>query len=350
MVRSVQLGVEVQPADATDKRVKWLSSNPKIASVDDSGFVMAVAPGKADITVRSLANPNVQASKTVTVVAAPAWPSKDFYSGDKKSSHVDSDDLSVLNVGIVPSQFEYGAARSTLSDLQANHKYEIRFEARYAPNSAHATGDMYVGVNKAGVIMWSAHLDLSKVTDDWVEHTVQFGPVDATQTTGINQIVTVKPDGDSTATVQLRDFRLIDVTSEGGVDDSVDPWLVSWDQLGFAGDHVDLSVSAGSYTSQWSSGRTPVAAGHTYALTLTAQGSGGTLSLHLRDQWDIGATFEATGATETYSARFTAAGDVRSLQDVCLYLDHAESDARWTVYSLRLEDLTASNGVVVGGR
>ena len=44
------------PEDVTDKRLGYISANTKIASVDASGVVTAVSPGKTSITVRKLTN------------------------------------------------------------------------------------------------------------------------------------------------------------------------------------------------------------------------------------------------------------------------------------------------------
>ena len=44
------LTATVQPAEATDKTVRWSSSNPAVATVDETGNVTAVAEGTATIT------------------------------------------------------------------------------------------------------------------------------------------------------------------------------------------------------------------------------------------------------------------------------------------------------------
>ncbi|MDD2511241.1 MAG: stalk domain-containing protein [Syntrophomonas sp.] len=51
---SVQLEATVGPSDAADKRVTWSSSNPEVATVDDSGRVSIIAPGTAAITVTTV--------------------------------------------------------------------------------------------------------------------------------------------------------------------------------------------------------------------------------------------------------------------------------------------------------
>jgi len=51
---SVQLEATVGPSDAADKRVTWSSSNPEVATVDDSGRVSIIASGTAAITVTTV--------------------------------------------------------------------------------------------------------------------------------------------------------------------------------------------------------------------------------------------------------------------------------------------------------
>ena len=58
----------VLPSDATDKSVTLTSSNPGVATVDNSGKVTAVAPGNAVITLA--ASNGVKATVNVTVSAA----------------------------------------------------------------------------------------------------------------------------------------------------------------------------------------------------------------------------------------------------------------------------------------
>lgn len=66
---SVKGKVTVTPSDATNKKLKWESSDPAVASVKD-GTVTGLSAGKATITVTSEAAPNVKDSAEITVVAA----------------------------------------------------------------------------------------------------------------------------------------------------------------------------------------------------------------------------------------------------------------------------------------
>ena len=66
---SVKGKVTVTPSEATNKKLKWESSDPAVASVKD-GTVTGLSAGKATITVTSEAAPNVKDSAEITVVAA----------------------------------------------------------------------------------------------------------------------------------------------------------------------------------------------------------------------------------------------------------------------------------------
>ncbi|MDZ4957450.1 hypothetical protein GNF51_17100, partial [Clostridium perfringens] len=48
---SLELKATISPEDATNKDVTWTTSDEKVAKVDENGKVIAVAPGKATITV-----------------------------------------------------------------------------------------------------------------------------------------------------------------------------------------------------------------------------------------------------------------------------------------------------------
>ncbi len=67
--KTVQLTATVAPADATNKRVTWSSSNTSVATVDSTGKVKGVAEGTATITVTT-ADGGKTATSTVTVTAS----------------------------------------------------------------------------------------------------------------------------------------------------------------------------------------------------------------------------------------------------------------------------------------
>ena len=65
---SAQLKATVSPGDASDKSVKWTSSDEKVATVDNAGKVTAVAPGTVKITVKTT-DGNKETSCSITVSA-----------------------------------------------------------------------------------------------------------------------------------------------------------------------------------------------------------------------------------------------------------------------------------------
>ena len=69
--RSFQLAATVEPADASDKTVRWVSSAPGVATVDGNGNVTAVSKGTATITVTTNDGKKM-ASCAVTVETEPS--------------------------------------------------------------------------------------------------------------------------------------------------------------------------------------------------------------------------------------------------------------------------------------
>jgi len=66
---TLKLKATVNPSNATSKKITWSSSNSKVAKVNQSGVVTAVAKGKATITAK--AGNGKKATCTVTVVEVP---------------------------------------------------------------------------------------------------------------------------------------------------------------------------------------------------------------------------------------------------------------------------------------
>lgn len=67
--KQVSVGLVVYPAEATNKKVTWTSSDTSIATVGNGGVVKGVKPGKVTITATAVAN-GISASYTVTVKEA----------------------------------------------------------------------------------------------------------------------------------------------------------------------------------------------------------------------------------------------------------------------------------------
>lgn len=81
-----QLTANVLPQEASNRKVRWVSSDTAVASVDDTGLVTAHQSGSAVITAFSVENDQVKAESAVTVHPWPDYPvlSLDKVVKDKK--------------------------------------------------------------------------------------------------------------------------------------------------------------------------------------------------------------------------------------------------------------------------
>lgn len=64
--------VTLAPLDAADLSVRWISSDPSVASVNENGVLTALSKGQCTVTVTSAGNPVVSDIIAVTVENAPA--------------------------------------------------------------------------------------------------------------------------------------------------------------------------------------------------------------------------------------------------------------------------------------
>ena len=67
------LNATIHPANATNKNLSWSSSNTSVATVDDSGYVMALGNGRATITVASDDGNKTASCKLTVVVSDEDW-------------------------------------------------------------------------------------------------------------------------------------------------------------------------------------------------------------------------------------------------------------------------------------
>jgi len=70
---SLSVTTSIVPSDATNKNIKWTSSNPKVATVDESGFIQAIGLGNANITATSEGE-GLTATCTINVAGLPTVP------------------------------------------------------------------------------------------------------------------------------------------------------------------------------------------------------------------------------------------------------------------------------------
>lgn len=64
---TLTLNATISPANATNKSVKWESSAPTVASIDNNGLVTALSDGSATITCTSVSNASVSANCTIGI-------------------------------------------------------------------------------------------------------------------------------------------------------------------------------------------------------------------------------------------------------------------------------------------
>lgn len=87
---SSKITATVVPSNATNSSVKWVSSSPDVATVDDSGNVTALKEGSTTITCTAVDGSGVSASCPVTVTAEdiidPGDTTDPLYSCDYESS------------------------------------------------------------------------------------------------------------------------------------------------------------------------------------------------------------------------------------------------------------------------
>jgi uncharacterized protein YjdB len=104
------LAAAIAPANATNKAIKWTSSNSKVAVVDDAGKVTAVGGGTATITAVTVDGAKT-ASCTVTVIVPVAGVSI-----NKPSTSLILGNTETLTAAVIPSDATNQTVKWTSSD------------------------------------------------------------------------------------------------------------------------------------------------------------------------------------------------------------------------------------------
>jgi uncharacterized protein YjdB len=112
------LTAAVTPDDTTDKSVKWTSSDPSIATVDENGKVTAIKTGTATITATTQDESNLSASCTVNV-ANPTTVSL-----NKTSDSINVGETDTLSAAVNPSSVgvTWSSSDSSIATVDANGK------------------------------------------------------------------------------------------------------------------------------------------------------------------------------------------------------------------------------------
>ena len=91
-----KINATLSPEDATDKLLKFESSNSKILTVTQNGIIKAKSKGSATVTVKSVNSPEIYKTVLVTVTRNPNDPEPEVLKGDlDKNGIVDANDASV---------------------------------------------------------------------------------------------------------------------------------------------------------------------------------------------------------------------------------------------------------------
>ena len=118
-----QLQIKVLPEDATNKNVKYSSSNSSVASVTSAGLVKAISAGTATITVTSSSNPDLYDTCTITVNAKEETVKEvESISLNKSSLSMYAGESGSLSVSVSPPDAtNYNASYLTISNYDASY-------------------------------------------------------------------------------------------------------------------------------------------------------------------------------------------------------------------------------------
>ena len=122
---SSSLIATVSPATATDKNLLWESDNEKIVTVDDSGNVKAISPGKATVTVAT-EDGNFKAQCYVYVKGDLKIESVNPLDSNKNDVPVDSDIRIVFPSNIKTAQYFNNISLLDSSDLSISMSKTIQ--------------------------------------------------------------------------------------------------------------------------------------------------------------------------------------------------------------------------------
>lgn len=93
---TAKINATLSPEDATDKLLKFESSNSKILTVTQNGIIKAKSKGSATVTVKSVNSPEIYKTVLVTVTRNPNDPEPEVLKGDlDKNGIVDANDAAV---------------------------------------------------------------------------------------------------------------------------------------------------------------------------------------------------------------------------------------------------------------
>lgn len=181
---SSKITATVVPSNATNPSVKWVSSSPDVATVDDSGNVTALKVGSTDITCTAVDGSGVSASCPVTVTAKstttnpseqdktdPTYTFKvrggslksksTFNGGDLANIHITTDaPMDKLMITTSNNSIQYNA-------LSYDSQYDYYSFSLYARKKTDACK---VDITVNGKSVWSKVVSVSSDDKNWITY------------------------------------------------------------------------------------------------------------------------------------------------------------------------------------
>lgn len=114
-----QLKITISPPEASDHKVQYISSSPKVATVDDKGYVQAIRSGKTTIKVKAEEN-NVESQIEITVYSKVTGIEL-----DQEEIYMQVGDTFEINAYIKPEDANekgilYSSTDSLIANIQEN--------------------------------------------------------------------------------------------------------------------------------------------------------------------------------------------------------------------------------------
>ena len=125
-----QLQVTIQPKEASNHKVQYISSNPNVVTVDDKGNLQAIRSGNSIITVKALEN-NVQNQITINVYSKVTKISL-----DQKQIYMQVGDTFQINATIEPEDANdknilYQSRNPEVATIRRKRNYPSQTNRRY---------------------------------------------------------------------------------------------------------------------------------------------------------------------------------------------------------------------------
>lgn len=220
---TVQLTATVSPANATNKRVTWKSSDETIATVDAKGLVKAVKEGTTTITVTTKDGAKT-ATSTITVTVAVESVTIDPKTADvrvgetkklkanilptnatNKNVTWESDDEDVATVDESGEVTGVAVGTATITVTTKDGKKTATSEITVKPAFVPVTGISVSPATGTVEVNKTITLEATVTPDDATEKTVTWESSDDSKATVVNGVVTGVGTGDVTITAKAGD-------------------------------------------------------------------------------------------------------------------------------------------------